>query len=223
MKLTFQRCQPEIADIATFIFTPAEPIHWLAGQSIRLDLPAGWGSAERRFTISSAPYENYVAITTRRSPSEFKQALWALRPGAEITGYAIEGDFTWQDAPLPKLFIASGIGSTPFYAMLKQRAYQGEPVPVTFVYASRQPQLLFGETFNQWKHTYPEFNFHFLPGERLGVAAIQKLVSDFSRYQVYIAGPEAMVSGLSAGLQSLGLPETQLRTDLFTGRLSPDD
>jgi NAD(P)H-flavin reductase len=52
---------------------------WTAGQSIKLEVPGPYGPLEHRFSISSAPHEGIVAITTRLSGSSYKNSLAALR------------------------------------------------------------------------------------------------------------------------------------------------
>src|SRR3990170_8502700 len=122
MKLTLQDKKQEAKNVFTLVFAPDGPISWIAGQSIRLELPAGqYDTEERRFTISSAPHENHIAITTRTTPGLFKQSLLELKIGDIVEANAIEGTFTWKESEKPLIFIAGGIGITPFYAMLKHR------------------------------------------------------------------------------------------------------
>jgi ferredoxin-NADP reductase len=67
-----------VDNIWAFRFEPSAPLDWSAGQYIRVDLPHDKPDAEgtkRWFTISSAPYEQIVQITTRITQSAFKQAL----------------------------------------------------------------------------------------------------------------------------------------------------
>ncbi len=82
-----------------FRFKPSQPLAWTAGQFIRVELPHDDPDDEgikRWFTISSAPYEGIVQITTRVTDSTFKQALAALPVGGGL--HLIEepdGDFIW--------------------------------------------------------------------------------------------------------------------------------
>ncbi|WP_157274366.1 hypothetical protein [Paenibacillus fonticola] len=61
----------------------------------------------RPFSVSSAPTENAVRITTRigEQPSEFKKALLELTPNMKITMRCPAGPFHLQDEN-PALFIA---------------------------------------------------------------------------------------------------------------------
>lgn len=90
--------------------------------------PDGKGT-KRWFTISSAPFEGIMQITTRMTDSSFKQALATLPEGGhlDLLGPAI-GRFTWQDTEKPVVFVAGGIGVTAFHSILRQRAHDQLPL-----------------------------------------------------------------------------------------------
>lgn len=215
MKLRLINKQQESEGVWSFFFEPAEPLGWIAGQSIRLELPRkSWGYDERRFTISSAPHEGHVRITTRLSDSEFKQALNQLDIGAALDGYNVEGDFTWKESDRPKLFLAGGIGITPFRAMLAGRQHASRPLDATLLYASKDQPPVFLEELTAWAQQGLELH---LTDKRLGVDALTSLVPGWPGSLVYVSGPEPMVQDLSQQLKAAGLPPGQLKTDLFTG------
>jgi ferredoxin-NADP reductase len=218
MKLQFKTKYTETPGVHTFVFEPQSLVSWIAGQSIRLELPAGWGSEERRFTISSAPFEKTIAITTRLSGSEFKQALANLNPGDQIDAYAIEGDFTWPQTTRKKLFIAAGIGVTPFYAMLKQRRHDGRLLDAQLLIGSSR-DTPFKTQFQQWQTSSPELSVRFY-NFRITGELVARVVPDFASHTIYIAGPNAMVDELGEALVNAGLPARQLRRDWFTGNLA---
>ncbi|MNJ47342.1 Benzoate 1,2-dioxygenase electron transfer component [compost metagenome] len=97
----------------------------------------------RPFSVSSAPAENAVRITTRigEQPSEFKKALLELTPGMKITMRGPVGPFYLQDEN-PALFIAGGIGITPFRSILKQidstPKEVGKPIHLLYMDGNRE-------------------------------------------------------------------------------------
>lgn len=213
MKLRFNQ-KYYLADTAyTFVFDALEPVEWQAGQSVRIELPAGWGTEERRFTICSAPFERHIAITTRVSNSDFKQALAALQPGDEVNAYDIRGDFTWQNERV--VFCASGIGVTPFVAMLRQQKHEGLSLAATFLYACKGSRPLFVDEFKHLEQEHPALKLVLIADRQLTVADILPHADSAS---VYLAGPSGMVRQLAAELQEQGIAEGQLKSDWFTGR-----
>ncbi len=202
----------------SFFFEPLEPAVWEAGQSIRLELPRKtWGVDERRFTIASAPFEQHIRITTRISQSDFKQALAALDSGAEINGANIEGDFVWGDWGKARIFIAGGIGITPFRAILAEKTAANEPLNTALMYSSRDTPPVFLDELKKWAVQDDTFILHVTP-ERISLPLI-KTNRGFLNSLVYISGAEQMVRELGSQALANGLPQAQLKTDLFTGSL----
>lgn len=108
-----------IDNVWAFHFQPTEPLVWTAGQFVRVELPhdnPDEQGTKRWFTNSAAPHEGIMQITTRVTDSTFKQALAKLVEGDELQLIENpEGDFVWQDSKLPIIFVAGGIGVTPFF------------------------------------------------------------------------------------------------------------
>lgn len=210
MKLKFLRKQQDTGDVWSFFFEPAEPLEWRAGQSIRLEIPRkSWGYDERRFTIASAPSEEHIRITTRVSSSEFKQSLADLEVGKSLDGHNIEGNFIWDNSDWPSLFLAAGIGITPFRAMLAEWAGKEQ---IKLLYQSRDEPPVFGKELSEWLGEALR-----VTSQRLDPDAVMSFCPDWLERQVYVSGPEQMVHDLSRQLLAAGLPAGQLKTDLFTG------
>jgi len=218
MKLRFERKQREVEDIWSFFFMPVGNVTWKAGQSIRLELPRkSWGIDERRFTISSAPHEKLLRITTKISDSSFKQNLKRLRKGSVINGYNIEGDFLWEQSKKHRLFIAGGIGITPFRALIDAQIAAKKPLNTTLLYSFKTTQPVFERELNTWQSTEPGFQVIYLPNRRV-IIDEHGTITDFWRQSlVYVSGPEKMVKAITRQLLAHGLPKMNIRIDLFTG------
>jgi ferredoxin-NADP reductase len=214
MQLSFESTRPETSDIMTFAFRPAAKFTWIAGQSIKIEVPGPYGPLEHRFSISSAPCEGVIAITTRLSGSSYKNSLARLTAGDRVQAYGLEGDFTWRKSETPHIFVAAGIGITPFRAMFTQRAHEKQPLAATLIYASSREHL-FKSELDDWQKTYPEFTVSYLTGRRVTADDIPK----DTKQLMYISGPSLMVDELSVDLLAQGVAEEQLVRDWFTGRL----
>jgi len=206
-------------NVWAFRFQPSEPLAWIAGQFVRVELPHDHPDKEgtkRWFTNSAAPYEGIVQITTRVTDSTFKQALSKFETGDELQLIeAPSGDFVWQDSNLPLVFVAGGIGITPFRSILKQRVHDKLPLTVTLVYGSRTADVPFKDELDEWTAGDPQLKVEYVVGEPLTAEKLASLLSDLNTSLVYLSGPEPMVEALGNELKTHGLPEAQLKQDFF--------
>ena len=208
-------------DVWAFRFTPSEPVTWIAGQHMDVMVPhehPDSAGTVRTFTVSSAPYEGVLQITTRISDSSFKQALQSLESGGTIQLVKKpSGNFIWQDnTVLPVVFIAGGIGMTPFHSILTQRVHEGLPLSVTLLYGSRTEAVLFKEELDEWARKDNTFNIEYVISEPLSLEKINTLLPNINNSLVYLSGPEPMVQALSGELTANGLLSSQLKIDGFT-------
>ena len=103
-----------------------------AGQSLLLTLmdppeTDSEGNA-RTFTIASAPHEAELMIATRMRDTAFKRVLRAAPAGTPVTIDGPSGEMVLHDdAARPAVFLAGGIGITPFLAMARHAAHARLP------------------------------------------------------------------------------------------------
>lgn len=217
--LTLVEKEHLVGNVWAFRFKAGEPLAWVPGQYIRVELPhrdADEEGTKRWFTVSSAPYEEVIQITTRVTDSTFKQALANLPIGSELHLLeAPHGSFVWEDGDKPIVFVAGGIGITPFRSILKQRMHEQKPLNATLIYGGRNEDLPFKDELEQWSNERSELNIHYVIGSPLDAQKVANIVPNVNSSLVYISGPEPMVEGLSSQLKEAGLPESQLREDFF--------
>ncbi|HSW92349.1 MAG TPA: FAD-dependent oxidoreductase [Patescibacteria group bacterium] len=220
MTLTLFEKEHLVDNVWAFRFKSSEPLTWVAGQYVRVELPhesPDEEGARRWFTNSAAPYEGILQITTRVTDSTFKQALFQLELGSTNVQLieAPEGDFILQNSELPIVFVAGGIGVTPFRSIIKQRIHDAQPVNVSLVYGSRTPEVPFKNELTEWMAADPTLKVHYVSGNPLTAESIDREIPTLNTSLVYLSGPEPMVEALGDDLKSHGLPEAQLKQDFF--------
>jgi ferredoxin-NADP reductase len=223
MKLTLASKKSETPNVTTFEWEPEASLAWKAGQYLHYALPhepADDRGAERWFTISSAPFEGRPHITTRHAEksSSFKAALFALEPGAQIEADGPEGDFTLGDGERDFVFIAGGIGITPFRSILAELAHRGEPIQGTLLYANRDAQFVFKDELDAIAAHNPGFDLRYF-GENQPVdeALVRANVPDLAGRTFYVSGPQPMVEALAKTLSAMGVPAERQKHDDFPG------
>ncbi len=228
MKVIFDHRVDETANISTFYFKSEQPLRFTAGQFVELTLehdnPDDRGT-KRKFTISSSPTENLLSLTTKfteTKSSTFKSALNDLKPGEELTISEPMGDFVLPKLlQTPLIFIAGGIGITPFRSIFTWLADTKEPRPIHFFYAVKHEEdIVFQPILNragvQTTVIVSEPTAAW-GGEigRLTAEIILGLEKPTSDTLIYIAGPGQMVDSLAKDLQAAGVSKSQLVSDGF--------
>jgi ferredoxin-NADP reductase len=223
MKFTLSAIKQEANDTFSFVFAPEEPLQWKAGQLLRYVLnhanPDDRG-VERFFSIASAPHEKHVMVTTRFAPksSSFKKALRKLRPGDAIEAHDLEGDFVVDDSEKTFVFIAGGIGVTPFRAILLDLDHNKKPLNVQLLYANRDNDFPYRKELEALRTRHPEFRIDYVVSpNRIDEKSISQLVPDIEEPMLYVSGPEPMVESMDEILKKIGVPEERIKNDFFPG------
>lgn len=207
----------EAGNVSTFVFENNR-LEWVAGQSQAYVLPQAGGTEKENqhwFTISSAPVEETINISTRISASPFKQALNAMNPGDEISTHSLGGTFTWEEIEsAPLILMAAGIGITPFRSILLQRSATGKPLNATLLYFNRSAEIPFEKELQKLSHDHSEFHIEMVIGEPVTAEKIFELAPDASERIVYLSGPAPMVSSIGTGLKERGVT---IKQDRFPG------
>lgn len=230
MRATFQKRDQLTDIISTFWFKPEQPLRHTAGQftelTLRHDNPDERG-IKRWFTISSSPTEELVSITTKfagETSSSFKKTLFALEPGAEVDLAEAMGDFVLPKLmQTPLIFVAGGIGLTPFHSIFEWLIATGEKRNIRFLYAVNNEDDII------WQDVFDKAGIHATiivgdPSEawgglrgRLDAETILGLEKPTDDTLIYMSGPEQMVEALEADLQKRGIDKRQLVGDFFPG------
>lgn len=228
MKLTLLQKKQETADVVSFIFQSETPVIWKAGQYMHYTLPHENQDArlnDRYFTISSAPSEKNIMLTTRftsQKSSSFKRALKELPIGGIIEADGPEGDFTLEE-PGEYIFIAGGIGVTPFRSILKDLEHKKISIEGKLLYGNRDSHLIFKDELEDMAGLQKNFRMHyFIDPERIVDQAIKKLVPDISKPFFYVSGPEPMVEAFEKMLSEMGVSGDHTKRDYFPGYEYPE-
>jgi ferredoxin-NADP reductase len=226
--VTLDHVRDEAANIRTFFFRPERSVQYTAGQYTELTITQPHPDArgqKRWFTLSSSPTDELLTITTKHASehgSSFKNALFKLQPGAELKMADPMGDFVLPKLiQTPLVFVAGGIGITPFHSILEWLATTKEVRPIRLLYAVRnEDEIIFQATFDKAgiKPTIvvnePSAAWGGERG-RFDARLILGLEKPDENTLVYLSGPETMVQTLAKDLHKSGLDKRQVVTDEF--------
>jgi glycine betaine catabolism B len=219
-----------------FTFAPNRKLAFAPGQYMEWTLPHEEPDSRgnrRYFTIASAPTESelHLGVRFNNPSSSYKEALLELERNDEILAGQLAGDFTLpRDVKQPLVFIAGGIGITPYRSMLKYLLDTNQRRPVTLFYgATTVRDFVYKDVFEQAERKLgirtiyiAEKTEGIQPGW-IGLTGlikpemIQTYAPNYRKAIFYISGPSVMVDAVKRMLRKMGIPDGQIRTDFFAG------
>jgi len=225
----------ESPSVRTFRFaTTGTGFRYLSNQAIRLSLPGvddPWG-AVRTFSLSSSPSEpDQLSVTCKITDTPLKQALDQLSPGATAHVYGPIGRFLFE-ADRPALFLAGGIGISPFRGMLRYAADSGAARPYTLLYSARVPEeFVFRDELDTLARDRSNVAVHYTvtrPREssadwrgrvgRIDRAWLEEHGHLDRHPRCYVAGlPEMVVATVALLTETLGVPVDDVDYEVFRG------
>lgn len=236
-QLPFVSKEQLTADTYSFYFDRSEhPFEFLPGQYNRVILPhenPDDRGTSRFFTIASSPTQTEdLMITTRIVKSTFKHALLGLLPGQNVQFWGPTGQFVLHDEEQrPLVFLAGGIGLTPYHSMITYAAEKNLAIPMTlFVSFTVQEEMVFYDEFMEiakqhsnikiiYTITHLEQSEQPWSGEKGRISAdmIKKYVPEPTNNTFYISGPGSMVDVTQELVKEMGVAEEQVIIEKFPG------
>ncbi len=199
-----------------------------AGQYIDIVLPDG---RRRGFSLANPPEEDaLLELHVRRRPGGFftSQVFDGLSEGALLRIEGPLGDFHLrEDGDRPWVFVAGGTGFAPIKAMVEHAIRRGLSRPIHLYRGARDRAALYLPDLPiAWREALPGLRYvpvlsHPAPEDRwqgrtgLVTEAVVADLSDLSGFDLYMAGPPAMVATGRALFPAHGLPSERLFYDSF--------
>lgn len=213
-------------DIYEFVFGLEKKIKYAAGQYMEWTLSHHHSDSRgnrRFFTLASSPTEDHLRLGVKFyiNCSSFKKALLSLKAGDQIMAGQLSGEFTLpKDLSQKLVFIAGGIGITPFRSMIKYLIDRNEKRDITLLYANKTAQdivykNIFDEAFQKLRIKTVYVNTDTMG--YIDEARIKRETPDIKERTFYIAGPHSMVDAFEKVLKGMGIQGSQIKIDFFPG------
>lgn len=221
MRLTLVKKINEEGNIKTFIFKPENKIRWVSGQYLIYSLPhqkSDLRGKQRFFTISSAPHHNFPSITTRieTKPSSFKKTLDSLKIGDVIFAKGPDGDFVLDTGSKKNVFIAGGIGITPFISILRSIIYKKLKNKIILLYANKNRNILFKNELDTIAKENNNIELkYFISPKKINKNVLKRFISKNTNF--FVSGPDPMVEEIEKVVKDLGTKEENIKLDYFSG------
>jgi len=220
---------PRTSDTSSFRFPRPDGFDYKPGQYMMVTIKTGDTELVHPFSLSSSPTDpDFIEFTKKLTASEYSTRLRALKPGdwARIDGPY--GKFTCECEYEKILFLAGGIGITPFFSIMKYCTDYNLPTSMVFFYGCRNEQeIAFKQQLDEMQTKNPNLRVIYVLNEpspawtgKVGFVTadlIRQEAPDFQDRVFYACGPPPMVAAMQKLVATLGLPDAQLKLESFIG------
>ena len=203
----------------------ARPLPFVAGQFVFVQFG---GSAEwerHPFSVSSAPQERDLRLSIEALGDYTQHLSDTLQLGAPAIVSIAFGLFDYRQGTREQVWIAGGIGITPFRSWI--RAFPTEQLlefDIDLYYTVRsEDEALFLDEIRTAATQHPSFRPHIIYPQRDGSLTMEHIIETSGggtivARDVYICGPSGMTQSFQHSLRKLGVPPIHIHFEYFTFR-----
>ena len=208
-------------------------LQFLAGQYIDFLLPDG---RRRSFSLANAPHDDeFIELHLRHvDKGEFTEYVFEhMKEKSMVRIEGPRGDFYLREnSSRPMILVAGGTGFAPIKGIIEHAFAAGVGRPMHLYWGARaRVDLYLKELPERWEQEYANFRFTAVLSAPTAIDNWQgptgfvheTLVVDYpdlSAYDIYAAGPPAMVRATRDACVARGLPAEQFFSDPF--EFAPD-
>ena len=222
---------PRTFDTSSFRFPRPDGFDFKPGQYMMVTVKSADKELVHPFSISSSPTDpNFIEFTKKLTASEYSARLRAMKNGdwARIDGPY--GKFTCECTEEKILFLAGGIGITPFHSIIKFCSDKALPTSLLLIYGCRsENEVAFKKELEDLQLKNSNLRVILVLSEpsptwkgKTGFVTAELIkaeVPDFRERVFYVCGPPGMIAAMQKVVAELGLPETKLRLETFVGHI----
>ncbi|NTU56231.1 MAG: hypothetical protein HGA79_08270 [Anaerolineales bacterium] len=173
------------------------------------------------FTISSAPHEDVLRVTVKAS-GDFTRALFTdLKPGMQAVVEGAYGMFDYRTGGKKQVWIAGGIGLTPFLSFIRDMDDLDKDVDFYYTVRHREEALFLDEIQAAAKKN-PRLKIHIRFSAVDGSLTVDEIIKNtggnITGYHVYMCGPLPMIQAFERNFLEAGVPAKNIHFEEFNFR-----
>lgn len=194
-----------------------------------LTLRTELGLDSRPMSLATSPTRPNLEYGVRLSDSPYKRAFASLKPGDAVLVRGPFGHFVLEEDH-PAVMVAGGIGITPLKGMAEYATDKKLQTPIKLLYSNRsENEIAYRAELEELEQSNPKFQvINTLTAEgasngwaglkgRIGPDLLRKAAKGLDRPVYYLCGKPGMVSNVYDMLLQIGVPENDVRVEVFRG------
>jgi len=212
-------------DTIKIVFVKPINFNFVAGQYVLFGVKDKDETYMHPMTIASAPFQEELEFIMRITDSPFKTKILNMKIGDEAYIGNANGAFILGDKSQSAVFLAGGIGITPFRSILKQAEHEKSRQSFILFYSNSSESKTI--ELNDLKNIGLD-NYHTIftlsnptnevwLGEkgRINKAMLLKYLPQLSAHIYYIVGTTSFVTAMVEILENSNIPRGQIKTESF--------
>jgi len=213
---------PITPDLTELALTPlGAPMRFTPGQFAMLFLESKRGWRRHPFTLSSAPGDGTLRFTIKALGDDTRDLSQIVRPGMPAVVGGPHGRFTHAKGTGEQIWIAGGIGVTPFLSWLRAMDQHPVTAQIDFYYSHAGPTP-FAHEIAEIAARHDNLRVHLVDttvdGYLTPRGVLDAHAGDTADLSVFLCGPAAMVTTFTRGFRRAGVRPRNLHREHFDWR-----
>jgi predicted ferric reductase len=201
------------------------PVHkqltFAPGQFVALSVGGSGGWQRHPFSVSSSPSDRELVLTIKSSGDYTRDLYDQLRPGVPAKLAGPFGGFDYRAGGHDQIWIAGGIGVTPFLSWIRSIDGRFDRQVDFFYSVAHAEDAVHLDEIRGAADRHPSLRVHLVRTDTEGQLtpdAVMHAATRESDPSVYMCGPPPMMHAFSNGLRKLGVPAGRIRWEEFDVR-----
>lgn len=169
------------------------------------------------FTVSSIDTGHGIRVGVK-SLGDCTRHLQYIEPGVMARVHGAFGAFLAERPPAPELWIAGGIGVTPFLALLRT-GHITQPTTLIYLYRT-ETDAAFLQELHALADADPQLSLQAMAtgNEPPNLDALLPDARELARHECYLCGPPGMIAALRKALRDRGIAPDHIHSENFEFR-----
>jgi predicted ferric reductase len=213
--------RPNETTVDVFLRPVGRPLSFEPGQFVFLAFGGVDGWQRHPFSVASAPTEERLEVSVRAVGDYTRDLRDKLKPGTPAKAAGPFGGFDYRVGGKRQIWIAGGIGVTPFMSWIRALDESFDRDVGFFYSVANDSDALYLDEISIAAAAHPTMRPHLIASSRDGYLTAEQAAFDSTSEAdvwVYMCGPPAMMTALAKGFRKLGIPAGQIRWEQFNVR-----
>ena len=210
--------RPNDTTVEVALDPEGSPLRFRPGQFVVLAFAGEGGWQRHPFSVASAPTARRLEVSIKAAGDYTRNLRDSLKPGTPAKAAGPFGGFDYSRGGHDQIWIAGGIGITPFLSWIRAMAGDFDRTVDFYYSVAHESDALYLDELQAAAASHPTLHVHLVDAERDGFLTAEKAANGRPRgadVWVYMCGPPPMMRALAKGFRGLGIPTSRVRWEQF--------